>query len=852
MESKRLTDTSNQMKVKKKHRFLKFILVVVVLIVTYKGVKHGCNFLAENEMNKFTTNYPFVFANEGDSVFCLTGNFTVPVTYEYDGKTRSVSWSSNSSCISVNSAGEASVTRPDNGAKKVTLTETYKKFIGSAQRKFEVTVIPQTSAQPDSFKVVDKQAVIDGSYNREMELQLNDDGSVRYMYGDFGKTYIYSGDDAVALVNAYKENLRINPLLEISFIKDSYTQDTALYTLSAGYNGTVIEGNSVHVTVDRNTFEVIKITNNITVDVNTISAGPGASDTRQILVDYIGTDKGDYIISDNGTVIGNNEYCQKYLVIFENGGSYTAYVSKDTGEIIYYDSNAKMASPVKVECSGYTEEGEKITFDASYEETLLSGKYLLSDIERNIQALENDGYWEFYKKQIEKGEDAGVGDIFLGTIDYTLSESSNNQIKSDTPEFDNSVAVQTYKNMQIAYDWYKDVLGIHSYDNNGAAIEILVNYGPKIDNACWDNSVKCFMVGPSQELKYSVAKDTEVVAHEYTHAVFSELANLSIYEGNEVCGINEGYADVFACLISGTDTWRIIENVKADTGETVYARDIIEFNGEHVSGEYSETYHDEIWERCDGEEHAISIIISHVGYQMWASDLFTDEDVAKIWYDSLLAGYSDTSTYVDARKNLINSTDKLGYGKECMDFIAYQFDLLEVYDDSYEITTEQYMNNREDAEDDSVYSTFSNAVDGDLILDDSETKTFIIAWSTFGSWYGDSPVFIFEESTGASKKEIEENERILNERLVAYFSDTNDLTNIVIDYRQVSSWQMEIIEKFLINAEDQLKTIAYDGIGATDEDEDVGIIETVLQLAFSWESVKSTAYEFYDGLGLIE
>ena len=77
------------------------------------------------------------------------------------------------------------------------------------------------------------------------------------------------------------------------------------------------------------------------------------------------------------------------------------------------------------------------------------------------------------------------------------------------------------------------------------------------------------------------------------------------------------------------------------------------------------------------------------------SPYFKRKDVANIWYNSMTLGYSTDATFLDARRNIIKSAEQLGFGKEKTDFIAYQFDLEEIFDPSYTITTDAFISGSE-------------------------------------------------------------------------------------------------------------------------------------------------------------
>ena len=101
------------------------------------------------------------------------------------------------------------------------------------------------------------------------------------------------------------------------------------------------------------------------------------------------------------------------------------------------------------------------------------------------------------------------------------------------------------------YDYYKNKFGRESYDDKGSPIDSLthVNQFENEDNrnnAAWIGDKMIYGDGDNDNyLPFSGAKD--VVAHEITHGITQETANL-VYE-NQPGALNESFSDVFAYFI---------------------------------------------------------------------------------------------------------------------------------------------------------------------------------------------------------------------------------------------------------------------------------------------------------------
>ena len=82
--------------------------------------------------------------------------------------------------------------------------------------------------------------------------------------------------------------------------------------------------------------------------------------------------------------------------------------------------------------------------------------------------------------------------------------------------------------MATTYDYYSSVLGLDSFDGNGAPIKLSLNYSPAPalsrsssvhSNAIWDPDRQLFAFGNLDHFQTAL----DVVAHEYTHAVISYI-----------------------------------------------------------------------------------------------------------------------------------------------------------------------------------------------------------------------------------------------------------------------------------------------------------------------------------------
>ena len=109
----------------------------------------------------------------------------------------------------------------------------------------------------------------------------------------------------------------------------------------------------------------------------------------------------------------------------------------------------------------------------------------------------------------------------------------------------NSMAgVSVHWALQNTYDYYLNVLGRNSFDDNGGKMIAYAHYDDQWFNAQWDGSRMRFGDGTSNAIPLV---SIDVVAHELTHGVTQYTANL-IYQ-DEPGALNESFSDVFGTAV---------------------------------------------------------------------------------------------------------------------------------------------------------------------------------------------------------------------------------------------------------------------------------------------------------------
>lgn len=866
----------NKVKRKKKHRFLKFLLLCIAIFILYKLSSIGLGKLAMNDLEKFAIDYPFTFEEKTDSLWYVTNNITVPNTYVYKDKIYTVEWTTNNKAISVSKIDDTmsriEIKRPNIESIKVDLIETYKKLWGKAEKRYTITLIPtSTMNQPE---IIDLD-----TYNRDMQVVYDENDNLKYMLGDFKNIYINSKEDALLLLETYKTQFikDENIINNISFkfvdivkigIYNTYKFDVYINDIRLEYASATVSINNSDNSLTKISIDIEDYENIINTD-EVISKEDINKNIPLYITQINGQENIDYIICTSSEIYSDDKLCYIYEISLENGDAYQLKINAKTGELIDYQSqlsNSEIDTRKFTDIIGkaQNEAGKDIEFNATRidKKFLFSNKeeYILQDLTRNIHAYDNEGWWGLFKeaeKSAEK-ENGNVLDVLTvigGLADYAIETQLKYEIKSDTNVFTDSQAAQAFDHMQTVYDWYKNTFDLSSFNGKGKEVVIRVHTKNDTDNACWDGQSKTFVINPSKNLKYSVGMYLEVLGHEYTHAVF-HYAGAELSGGEEVKGLNEAYADIMGIIISQDSSWQVCNNYTIE-GENGVFRDLANINSDLViyDRKYPEVYYGENW---TGEEHNICPIIGHIAYEMYANGGFSWNDLAKIWYNSLGLCYDSSSTYVTCRKYIIQTAEDLGYSDEKIDFIAKAFDDREIFDPSYEFKTDKSSDGLR------TKKIKSNAVKGDSILDDTNPHKFLIVCSPIGSALGKSGIVIYEEVDGKKLSTEKQNEisQTIQSKLTSNTNQISELSDtefeIPITYKQISKTEMSFLERFCKNSVNKIKNYTYTQIqnqdSLTDEEfeEAKGWLDILFELCLYMQITYETPYDFYNSFGIIE
>ncbi len=249
----------------------------------------------------------------------------------------------------------------------------------------------------------------------------------------------------------------------------------------------------------------------------------------------------------------------------------------------------------------------------------------------------------------------------------------------------NSQAVSAHANTADVFDYYQNVLGLTSFNGDGAAVKVSINYNPRqsvadlfsnYNNAFWDPYRQQFVFGNGGNLEAAV----DVVGHEYTHAVVSYIlgAGGSVLDYGESGALNEAMADIMGSLIegkSGPDRWLIGEDSKFPGGAIRNLADPSSITTAY--GPYADNYADRYTGTGDDAgEHINSTIFSFAAYKMMtdpATAGISNNTWADMFYHSLYR-LSASANFADGRDAVVSTARAFGFTDPQVAAIEKAFD----------------------------------------------------------------------------------------------------------------------------------------------------------------------------------
>jgi Zn-dependent metalloprotease len=130
---------------------------------------------------------------------------------------------------------------------------------------------------------------------------------------------------------------------------------------------------------------------------------------------------------------------------------------------------------------------------------------------------------------------------------------------------------QAYEGFGSTFDFYRDLFGRDSIDDQGLPLRGVVHYGSDYDNAFWDGRRMVFGDGDNEVFSL-LTGSLDVIGHELTHGVTEDEAALQ-YVGQSGA-LNESISDVFGSLVKQYRDNETADKANWLIGETVWTPNV--------------------------------------------------------------------------------------------------------------------------------------------------------------------------------------------------------------------------------------------------------------------------------------
>ena len=289
-----------------------------------------------------------------------------------------------------------------------------------------------------------------------------------------------------------------------------------------------------------------------------------------------------------------NDQLNPELVIYrQNNKNFLAwtvkiYTSKiDYWEIFIDDKSGEILNKIYITCSIEHDHKKKNELPSITNKKPLGTGIDLNGVTQNINTFfqkELDTYFLIDTTKPMYSEVASPSYWNQNGVIVTSTQFGDSYYYRGNPEnewLDMPSEVSAHNHASLSYDYFYDVHGRNSYDNQGSNVESFVNVQSEkkdpetgevikdsitgetvyedFDNAYWNG--KGMFYGNGQYVFKPLAGGLDVVAHEFSHGVIQYTAGL-IYE-NESGALNESFADIFGVMVD-RDDWKIGEDIIKD------------------------------------------------------------------------------------------------------------------------------------------------------------------------------------------------------------------------------------------------------------------------------------------------
>lgn len=264
-----------------------------------------------------------------------------------------------------------------------------------------------------------------------------------------------------------------------------------------------------------------------------------------------------------------------------------------------------------------------------------------------------------------------TGTINTYTANYR-STTTGTLMTSPSTTVSDPAAVSAHSYAEVVYDFYKNLFNRNSLDNRGMSLTSVVHYGSRYNNAFWNGYKMVYGDGDGSYFA-PLSGDLDVVAHEMTHGVTSNSADLA-YE-NQPGALNESMSDVLGVLVQTYDKYNVANGGQwtfnsSDwvVGDEIYTPKVAGDALRSLSNPtlYDQPAHMNNYQNLPNTEdgdwggvHINSGIPNKAAYSL--AQNIGCEKTARIYYRALTVYFNSTTNFSQSRLGLIQAATDL-YG----------------------------------------------------------------------------------------------------------------------------------------------------------------------------------------------
>ncbi|MEO8376779.1 MAG: M4 family metallopeptidase [Candidatus Sumerlaeota bacterium] len=317
---------------------------------------------------------------------------------------------------------------------------------------------------------------------------------------------------------------------------------------------------------------------------------------------------------------------------------YRFFIDATTGEILEYYNNTQADGPTTANAINLLNQSKTVR---GYQ---IGSTYYMIDTTRPMynsgaSTLPNDPKGAIVTLDLRNAPASSSSQIFFVT-------STNNSWTDKT-----SVSAHDYG--AVAYEYYRTAQNRNSLDGKGGSIISIIHVDQSLDNAYWNGQFMLYGDGGTQF--QALARGLDVAAHEMTHGVTQNTANLE-YK-NQSGALNESMSDVFGIMVDADDYKLGEDVVKLATYPSGTLRDL---QNPHNGGS---SLNDNGWQPAqmsefvqlslsqdNGGVHVNSGIPNHAAYYL--TNAIGRTKAGALYYKALTTKLLKQSNFADCRKAL--------------------------------------------------------------------------------------------------------------------------------------------------------------------------------------------------------